>query len=101
MTRSETIRKVLGPFHVGGKAYHSPLPPELAEWYCYASDAGHSILVILTRDYKPGVDLTDALCPAPVKAVLRGWKAEGGYVVCDLPYSSQVGLQTDPADDER
>lgn len=98
---SATIRKVLGEFYRPAPPYHSPLPAELSAWHCYASDGGHSILVVLPSDYRNAGDLTGALCPAPVRAVLHaGYQVRRGYVVCDLAYSSALGLMTDPADDE-
>lgn len=102
MDNSEKIRLVLGEFYGGERPYHSPLPPDLAAWHCYATDAGHSILILFSADYRGRGDLTESLCPAPVKAVLRvGYQILRGYVVCDLPYSPDVGLQTDPAEDEK
>lgn len=102
MDRRSLIREVLGEFYGGERTYPTPLPPELAEWHCYAADSGHNVLVILAANYRDEGDLTDNLCPAPVKAVLRaGYEVRRGYVVCSLPYSKQCGLLTDPADDER
>lgn len=31
------------PYLILGKQYHSALPNELAPWYCYITDGGHSI----------------------------------------------------------
>src|SRR5262245_22183181 len=96
-----TIRRVLGAFYRPAPPYPTPLPPELAAWHCYTSDGGHAVLVVFPGDYQDGADLTDKLCPAPVKAVRRaGWQVRGGYVVCDLPYSPVLGLLTDPEDEE-
>jgi hypothetical protein len=101
VSNKETIRRVLGEFYGGEVPYHSSLLNELASWHCYATDSGHNILIILPMDYDDTSDLTGKLCPAPVKAVLRtGYQIRRGYVVCDLPYSPDVGLLTDPADDE-
>jgi hypothetical protein len=99
VNREFAIRRVLGDFLVPGRRYHFPLPPELAEWYCYTRDGGHSILVVLAADFAEG-DLTGKLVPAPVKAVLRGYKRRGDYIVCDLPYSEQLGLLVDSVDEE-
>jgi len=96
----DTIRKVLGEFDGGDRAYHESLPPELAAWHCYTTDGGHCVLVIFPGDFGEG-DLTKFLCPVPVKAVLRaGFEIRSGWVVCDLPYSPKLGLLTDPGDDE-
>lgn len=104
MDQDETkalIRKVLGPFWGGEKPYPSPLPPEIASWHCYTSDGGHCILVVLQSYYADDADLTSLLCPAPVKTVLRvGYQIRRGFVICDLPYSPDFGLETDSDDDE-
>jgi hypothetical protein len=100
MDRSSTIRKVLGEFYGAQRPYPAALPPELAEWHCYATDSGHNLLVVFPADYQEQGDLTGQLCPAPVKAVLRaGYQIRRGYIVCAIPYSPAVGLLTDPADD--
>ena len=101
MNHSEIIREVLGEFFVAGKRYHAPLPAELANWYAYASDCGHNVVCLLKRDYRETGDLKGSLVPVPVKAVLRGYEIKRGYVVVDVAYSAQVGLLTDPSDDER
>lgn len=93
---------------VGGKhmldqrrAYSRPLPEDLRLWHHYTLDGGHSILVALKDHYQPGADPRGYMVSAPVKAVLRGWSVtEEGYVLCDLPYSPDTGLVTDPADAE-
>lgn len=86
------------------RRYPRPLPPELAQWYCYPADSGHSILCLLGSGsgeaFGPGVDTLQSLLPVPVKAVLRGYLIDRGFVVVDLPYDSVRGLVTDPADDE-
>lgn len=104
MNPQQTIDKVFAgtPFLVRGKAYHSTLPADLAPWYCYTQDGGHSILCLLEGSFEEGEDLTEALIPAPVKTVLRGYRLQGGYVVATtgFQYSEEVGLITDPKDDE-
>ena len=82
------------------KSYPQQLPPELGSWYCYPTDAGHSIVCVLKEHYRPDTDLTGYLIPVPVKSVKRGYTVQGEYVVVDLPYDSNVGLQTPPEDDE-
>lgn len=95
--RQDVIARVLAGSLVPGRSYHTPLPDEVALWYCYISGEGHSILVTLAADGHP---VEDNLVPAPVKAVLRaGWQIIDGYVVTDLPYD-WGGLVTDPSDIE-
>lgn len=99
--RESIIRTALGPWYVPGKQYHSSLPPELATWYCYPSDSGHSILCVLKQHYRPGEDNTGYLVPVPVKTVLRtGYAVDNGYIVVDLPYDPKLGLVTPHEDDE-
>jgi hypothetical protein len=99
MTCSELIEKAgLAHMAVSGKKYHSPLPKELEQFYCYMQDGGHCILVLLPGCKNRPVE--DYIIPAPVKAVLRrGYTVQDGYVVCDLPYSESLGL-TCAKDDE-
>lgn len=86
---------------VPGRAYPRPLPEELARWYCYTRDGGHSIAVAIKTLYQRGGDPDDFLVPAPVKAVQRvGWTVDDGFVVADLPYDARLGLITEPGDDE-
>ena len=100
MEPKQVVQRVLAGWLVPGKRYPRPLPVEIAPWHCYTADGGHSIVVVLRRDFRPGADLTDSLVPAPVKSVLRGYAIEDGYVVCDLPYDPDLGLRTPPEDDE-
>lgn len=63
------------------KKYHSPLPFELEEAYCYTLDGGHSIIVIVESEYKQGEPIEGFLVPAPIKAIIRhGYKIKDGYV---------------------
>ena len=82
------------------KSYPEPLPPELAQWYCYPIDAGHSIVCILKQHYHPTTDLIGHLIPVPVKSVKRGYAIQREYIVVDLPYDSELGLQVPPEDEE-
>ncbi|HWU05765.1 MAG TPA: hypothetical protein VN520_05115, partial [Streptomyces sp.] len=41
------IFKSLGAYLKQGLNYHSSLPADLAPWYCYTVDGGHSITVAL------------------------------------------------------
>jgi hypothetical protein len=99
MTGSELIEKAgLRDAVVSGKAYHSPLPRELEQFYCYVKDAGHCILVLLPSRGSP---VEDYILPAPVKAVLKkGYTVKDGYVWSDLPYSDRTGLICDADDHE-
>lgn len=72
----------------------------IAARYAYCSDGGHSIVCCLKQDFQTGIDLTDFLLPVPVKSVLRGYQNLDGYIVVDLPYSTEIGLITSPEDDE-
>ncbi|MFJ8966710.1 hypothetical protein ACIRG5_45675 [Lentzea sp. NPDC102401] len=61
------------------------------------------LLAAHTDDFdKPSADISQHTVPAPVKSVLRaGWTVrEDGYVVTALPYDPQLGLVTEPGDDE-
>ncbi|MFE2723935.1 hypothetical protein [Kitasatospora sp. NPDC059327] len=95
------ITRALAGYLVPGHRYHSPLPDDLAPWYCYTHDGGHSILVAVPE---PGRALSEEeLTPAPVKAVLKaGWRTDTatGLIVSDLTYDPVLGLVTDPDDDE-
>ncbi len=97
---NRVVQKVCGEFYVPGKSYHSQLSSQLQEWYAYCSDGGHCIVCCLKADYKPEGDLTDYLLPVPVKSVLQDYELHRGYVVVDLPYSSEIGLITPREDDE-
>ncbi len=95
------ITDALGAYLVTGKRYPTALPADLAPWYCYTSDGGHSIVVVLMNQVQPGATVTDFLVPAPVKAVLRaGYTLRDGFVWCDLHYDATLGLVTEPGDDE-
>lgn len=100
MDKQNVIEIILWPYLVEGKEYHSPLPAELQEWYCYTCDGGHSIVCALAKDYQPGVDMTNYLVPVPVRTVLRGYEVRGDYIVVDLPYSEEIGLIAPPEDGE-
>ena len=100
MQISNLIAKMgLAHMVVPGRKYHSPLPKELEQFYCYTKDGGHSILVVLPSNPGP---MEKYGVPAPVKAVLRKGHTltDEGYVCCDLPYSQEWGLICDPDDSE-
>lgn len=70
------IRKAgLEDMIVRGKKYHSPLPFEFEESYCYTIDGGHSIIVVIESEYIEGEPVENFLVPAPIKTVIRhGYK---------------------------
>lgn len=89
---------------VKGKSYHSELPDEIKDWYCYTIDGGHSILVIAKDDVE--VAFSEKMppymfsVPAPVKLVLRlGYENHKGYVITDAKYSN-FGLEFEDDDEE-
>jgi hypothetical protein len=99
------IAQSLGGYLVPGKQYPSPLPEDVAPWYCYTVDGGHCIAVALDigdLGEKPTrKQLLNSLCPAPVKSVLRaGYRAYDGFLICKLPYDPDLGLDTPEEDDE-
>lgn len=98
----ETMEKAFGAYLLPGKSYPEPLPEDLARWYCYTRDGGHSIAVVTEQHYAPGIDPGDYLVPAPVRSVLRAGHrvSPEGLVVSELPYSSETGLMTPEGDDE-
>lgn len=101
----EVIARSLGHMVDLGRTYGRALPDDLARWHCYTLDGGHSILVVLDDgtlgDAPSRSKIEDQLVPAPVKAVERaGWRMLDGFVVCKLPYDPELGLVTDPEDDE-
>lgn len=87
-------------FLVRGKKYPAPLAPELQDWYCYSSDGGHSILVLIEGEFVEENPDWKELCPAPVKAVLRDYRIVGDFVAAKLDYNSEIGLIVNPADEE-
>lgn len=105
MDNKRIIERVMGEMLVAGKSYHSELPSELSDWYCYTLDGGHSILCLRAEDlaesFAPDVMTTDYLIPVPVKAVLRdGHVIVNEFVVVTPPCDSNIGLITEPEDDE-
>ncbi|WP_433257840.1 hypothetical protein ACQPYK_21660 [Streptosporangium sp. CA-135522] len=95
------ITRNLGHMLIPGRPYPGELPTELAPWHCYTPHDGHSIMVLLAQFASEG-DPEDYIVPLPVKSVLRaGWQVNGdGFIVIDLPYSTETGLVTPPEDDE-
>ncbi|MFF4902317.1 hypothetical protein [Streptomyces sp. NPDC001068] len=91
------------------RPYPGELPAELAPWHCYVKDSGHCLLVVLDpveEGYKPSAGgparVEEACVPVPVKAVQRArWRIdEAGYVHTAVRYDLELGVITDPEDDE-
>lgn len=92
------------PHRIAGKQYPQPLPPELARWYAYPSDSGHSI-VVLIEDPQPDwvpADLAMLLVPVPVRTVQRlGYRMHQGFVVCTgVECDPDLGVITPAGDEE-
>ncbi|MEV0733990.1 hypothetical protein [Polymorphospora sp. NPDC050346] len=84
---------------VPGRTYPGELPAELAPWYAYVRDGGHSIVVIPESLYGTG-PADDMLTPVPVRTVLRlGWQTRDGYLVVPIAYDADLGVVV-PEDDE-
>lgn len=102
--RHQLIVEAVGGEHMldPSRSYHRPLPEDLRRWYHYTPNGGHSLLIALASGYAPDVDPGHFLVSAPVKAVQRaGWTVTPEqYLLVDLPYSAEIGLMTEPDDDE-
>lgn len=95
--RDEIIRRAgLERWVLPGRSYPAPLPGELAPYYCYTRDGGHSILVVIENEYKPGDEPEGYIVAAPVKTVLKyGYEVRDGRVWSQIPYDSDDGLLVD------
>ena len=102
MKNEERIRKAgLERYVVRGKMYHTPLPFELEDAYCYVIDSGHCIIVVLENEYQEGKSIENFLAPAPIKTIIRhGYEVKDGCVWSRVPYSKTLGLICEPEDDE-
>lgn len=89
---------------VFGERYHSPLPKDLRDWYCYMPDGGHSILAALGQHVteEMGAEaLGELLVALPVKTVLRDYRMQAGVpVVSGVEYDSAVGARVPDGDTE-
>lgn len=98
---AEVIAEALGRAVLPGRRYWTELPTDLAPWYCYTTNGGHSIAVLLACQAEDhahgGADPAAFLISAPVRAVLRaGWsKRADGFVVSDLPHGRQLMVATE------
>lgn len=100
MDKQQVIRETLAEFYQPAPPYPGQLPSELADWHCYTSDGGHSILVCIWPANSPEAPIK-LLCPAPPRAVLRhGWTAVGEFIFSPIPYNPDFGLVCEPEDDE-
>ncbi|OPX72593.1 MAG: hypothetical protein A4E38_00521 [Methanoregulaceae archaeon PtaB.Bin108] len=84
-----------------GRRYPHPLPEGLRNYYCYTRDGGHSLLVVLEKEYRYGESPERYVVPAPIRMVLRsGYREKDGYLWSDLPYTKDLGLQVRDEDIE-
>jgi hypothetical protein len=109
MQHSETdtaeLLTFIVPNAVPNKRYPRPLPEELARWYVYSPDCGHSIVVIPTSELPTGdpapVDFMENCVPVPVRTVQRlGYTSVGGFLVCPVEYDSVLGALPGRDDEE-
>jgi len=102
LPNADNVRKAeLNDYVIHGKKYHEPLPYELAPFYCYTIDGGHSIIAVNDTDYVNGEDPWGYTIPTPVKTLLNaGWTMIDGMPHCTLPYDKKRGLIFDSADSE-
>jgi hypothetical protein len=77
------------------RAYHSKLPTELENWYCYTLDGGHSILGIVVAHSETAFahnnDPCDYLMPISVKTVIGNYYNINGFIVVDVEYDEFLG----------
>jgi|SRR5690606_9421193 len=83
-------------------SYHSPLPPQLARWYVYVHDNGHSIMVIPSSRYQPEHDPASQLIAVPVRTALLDdvFDTPTGHLLMELDHHPVKGLQIDDDDYE-
>jgi len=95
--REKLIRRAgLEQWVLPGRCYFTPLPDDIAPFYCYTRDGGHSILVVLESEYKPGDDPERYIVASPVKTVLKyGYHVRDGLLWAKIPYSQDEGLILD------
>lgn len=84
------------------QTYHSPLPPQLARWYAYVHDTGHSIMVIPSSRYHPDHDPASQLIAVPVRTALQDdlYDTPTGHLLMELDYQPAQGVPIDDDDYE-
>ena len=102
MNRTDIIREAgLEPWVLPGRTYPHSLPDDLAPYYCYTRDGGHSILVVVENEYRPGDSPVRFIIPAPVKMVMKSrYHLKDGFVWAVLPYNRDDGIRVDNDDVE-
>lgn len=79
-------------------AKYPGLPEELAPFYLYPLDSGHSLMAIpkcFEKEAKEG-NAEDYECPICVKFVLeKGYTIEGEFLFVDVPYRDDLGVYLD------
>lgn len=105
MNPKQIIQDSLGTYlKVPQPRYPQAMPPNIAPWYCYTVDGGHSILGLLAEHVTDWPsDPNGYLVPIPVKSVLRGYRIEHGYVIAtssDVRYDQNLGLIVPQEDNE-
>jgi len=93
------------PNQVAGQQYPHPMPEELARWYCYLRECGHSIVVIPASRMPAGdptvAQLEGQLVPIPPRTVLRlGYTIVSGFIVCPILYSPDLGAVVPSTEEE-
>ena len=77
------------------------LPEELKEYCYWLADAGYSIMAIpevFIKEHFGSMELWQYECPVPVRYVLeKGYKFFEEYVVVDVSYNDEWGLEVDEA----
>lgn len=102
MNRNDIIREAgLEPWVLPGRVYPHPLPDDLSPYYCYTRDGGHSLLVVVENEYRPGDSPVRFIIPAPVKMVMKSrYHQKDGLLWAVLPYDRDDGLRVDDKDIE-
>lgn len=101
LDHAELLERAMAGINVPGRPYPRPLPAELAPWHCYIVDSGHCLacvpLCLWPQDALlagPEVVLGGLLIPVPVQAVIAaGYQITEGFIVVDLPYDPDLGLE--------
>lgn len=101
MNPREIIKRNLHGMYDPSRRYPRTLPPEMAQWYVYTLDGGHSILVALGHLHSPGMSreaVRKIMVPMSVRTLQRiGYRRDGGFLIVDVPVVDDV----DPSDSTR